>query len=148
MNLKCHCFHMSSNFIVIPHHMVVVGCYGFMLAVCVYVHLAICCMSVSICFWTITWVNINGFSLNLVCALIMWRSGLGLLMGKISSIFDRVFQDNNLRKSQGIFTKLDMCIDVVEVWFGQISSIFDRVTCLRHDNGSCQKFAHFLLRLS
>ena len=27
-------------------------------------------------------VNINGFSPNLVCALILWRSGLGLLMGK------------------------------------------------------------------
>ena len=30
----------------------------------------------------ITWVNISGFSPNLVCALILWRSGLGLLMGK------------------------------------------------------------------
>ena len=26
--------------------------------------------------------NINGFSPNLVCALILWKSGLGLLMGK------------------------------------------------------------------
>ena len=34
------------------------------------------------CFWMITWVNINGFSPNLVCALILWRSGLRLLMGK------------------------------------------------------------------
>ena len=33
-------------------------------------------------FRMITWVNINGFSSNLVCALILWRSGLGLLMGK------------------------------------------------------------------
>ena len=30
----------------------------------------------------ITLVNINGFSLNLVCALILWRSALGLLIGK------------------------------------------------------------------
>ena len=30
----------------------------------------------------ITLVNINGFSPNLVCILILWRSGLGLLMGK------------------------------------------------------------------
>ena len=29
-----------------------------------------------------TCVNINGFSPNLVCALILWRSSLGLLMGK------------------------------------------------------------------
>ena len=35
----------------------------------------------------ITWVNINGFSPNLVCALILWRSGLGLLMGKFCQIF-------------------------------------------------------------
>ena len=45
-----------------------------------------------------------------------------------TSIF--YFQDNNLSKSQWIFTKFDMCIDIVEVCFGidrrQISSIFDR----------------------
>ena len=29
-----------------------------------------------------TLVNINRFSPNLICALILWRSGLGLLMGK------------------------------------------------------------------
>ena len=40
-------------------------------------------------FWTITYININGFSLNLVCALILWRSGL-CAHGHISSIFDRV----------------------------------------------------------
>ena len=39
------------------------------------------------CFWMITGVNINGFSPNLVCALILWRSGLGLLMGKFCQIF-------------------------------------------------------------
>ena len=27
---------------------------------------------------------------NLVCALILWRSGLGLLIGQISSVFDGV----------------------------------------------------------
>ena len=39
-------------------------------------------------------------------------------------------------KYQWIFTKLDMCIDIVEIWFGsatgQISSIFDRVICPPH----------------
>ena len=30
--------------------------------------------------WMINWVNINRFSANLVCALILCRSGLGLLM--------------------------------------------------------------------
>ena len=43
---------------------------------------------------------------------------------------------DNLSKHQWIFTKLGMCIDIVEIWFGiangQISLIFDRVTCPRH----------------
>ena len=37
-------------------------------------------------FQMITWVNFNGFSPNLVWALILWRSGLGLLMGKFRQI--------------------------------------------------------------
>ena len=43
------------------------------------------------------------------------------------------FPDDNLSKHQWIFTKLGMCIDIVEIWFGianrQISSNFDRVIC-------------------
>ena len=35
-------------------------------------------------FQMITSVNINGFSRNLVCALILRRSGFGLLMGKFN----------------------------------------------------------------
>ena len=39
------------------------------------------------------------------------------------------FPDDNLSKHQWIFTKLGMCIDIVEIWFGiangQISSTFD-----------------------
>ena len=35
-------------------------------------------------------LNINGFSPNLVCALILWRSGLGLLMGKFRQIFTKL----------------------------------------------------------
>ena len=46
------------------------------------------------------------------------------------------FSDDNLSKHQWIFTKLGMCIDIVEIWFGiangQILSIFDRVICPRH----------------
>ena len=46
------------------------------------------------------------------------------------------FPDDNLSKHQWIFTKLGMCIYVVEIWFGfangQISSIFDGVICPRH----------------
>ena len=43
-----------------------------------------------------------------------------------TSIFS--FLDDNLSKCQWIFTKLGICIDIVEIWFGiangQISSIF------------------------
>ena len=46
------------------------------------------------------------------------------------------FPDDNLSKPQWIFTKLGMCIDIVEVCFGiangQISSNFDGVICPRH----------------
>ena len=45
------------------------------------------------------------------------------------------FPDDNLSKYQWIFTKLGMCIDIMEIWFGiangQISSIFDGVICPR-----------------
>ena len=96
-------------------------------------------------FRMITWVNINGFSPNLVCALILWRSDLGLLMGKFRQFLTELsardtpifsFPDDNLSKHQWIFTKLGICIDNVEIWFGiangQISSIFDGVICLSH----------------
>ena len=88
-------------------------------------------------FRMITRVNINGFPPNLVCALILWRSGLGLLMGKFCQFLTELsarntpifsFPDDNLSKHQWIFTKLGMCIDIVEIWFGianaQISSIY------------------------
>ena len=42
------------------------------------------------------------------------------------------FPDDNMSKYQSIFTKLDMCIDIVEIWFGIANeqiSIFDRVIC-------------------
>ena len=42
-------------------------------------------------FRMITWVNINGFSWNLVCAWILWRSGLGLLMDKFRQTFMELF---------------------------------------------------------
>ena len=46
------------------------------------------------------------------------------------------FPDDNLSKHRWIFTKLGMCIDIVEIWFeianGQISSNFDGVVCPRH----------------
>ena len=51
--------------------------------------------------------NFNGFSLTLVCALILWISGLGLLMAKFCQIFTELsardtsifsFPDGNLSK--------------------------------------------------
>ena len=42
----------------------------------------ICLIFPNFHFWMITLVHVNGFSPNLVCALILWRSGLGLLIGK------------------------------------------------------------------
>ena len=46
------------------------------------------------------------------------------------------FPDDNLSKQQWIFTKLGMCIDIVEIWFGiangQILSNFDGVIHPRH----------------
>ena len=58
------------------------------------------------------------------------------------------FPDDNLCKCQGILTKLGTCIDIKEIWFGttdgQISSMFDRVMCLRHHNGGVLKFNIFI----
>ena len=90
---------------------------------------------------------INRFLPNLVCALILWSSALGLLLGKFHQFLTVIclqnisiyFLENNLSKFLWIFTKFDMCIDSVEIWFGiahwQIASIFGRVTCEWHDNG-------------
>ena len=60
---------------------------------CLCVFLFVCrpsvCPSV-FCFQMITSVNISGLWPNFVCALILWRSGLGFLMGKFCQIFDRI----------------------------------------------------------
>ena len=52
------------------------------------------------------------------------------------------FPDDNLswdfNQCQGILTKLGTCINIKEIWFGiangQISPMFDRIICPRHDN--------------
>ena len=63
---------------------------------------------------------------SLVCAFILWRSGLGLLMGKFRQIFTELsardtpivsFPEDNLSKYQGILTKLAICIDIIKIWF-------------------------------
>ena len=75
----------------------------------------------------ITLLNVNGFSANLVFALILWTSALGLLMVEFCLFLTELsarnttvfyFLDNNLSKSQWIFTKFDVRIDIVEICFG------------------------------
>ena len=59
-------------------------------------------------------VHINGFSPNLVCALMLWRSGLGLLMGGCRQISIMVgyysltflFTIKTLNHSLGLFSRL------------------------------------------
>ena len=89
--------------------------------------------------------DVSGFSPNSVCALILWRSGLGLLMGKfcqflteLSAPDTSVFScpDDNVSKYYWSFTKLGVCMDILETCLGivdvQILSIYDRVICPRH----------------
>ena len=75
-----------------------------------------------------------------------FRQFLTELSIRDTSVF--YLKDNNLSKSQWIFTKFDMCIYIAEICFGiahlQISPIFDRVICPRHDNGEVLSF-HVLL---
>ena len=46
-----------------------------------------------------------------------------------------LFPDDISSNDQWVFTKLSMCIEIVEIWSGiangHVSSIFDRVICLR-----------------
>ena len=63
-----------------------------------------------------------------------FRQFLTVLTSRHTPIFS--FAGNNLSKCQWILTKLNMCIDIMEIWFvianGQIWSIFDRVICSPH----------------
>ena len=64
------------------------------------------------------------FHQTLVCAFILWISGLGLLMGKFRQILMELsardtpifsFLDDNLNKRQGILSKLCTCIDMMDI---------------------------------
>ena len=73
----------------------------------------------------------NGFTLDV---LVLVHPSVVCLSIRLSVHFS--FPDDNLSKLLWIFTKLGMCIDIVEIWFGiangQISSNFYGVICLRH----------------
>ena len=66
-----------------------------------------------------------------------FRQILTELSARDTPIFS--FPDDNLRKSQGILTKLGTCIDMKEIRFvnanEQISSMFDKVICPQQYNG-------------
>ena len=120
------------------------GCYGFTLDIRMSGRLSVSRLSVRpsvFRFRMITGVNINGFSSNLVCALILWISGLWLLMGKFwQSCLPKTHPYFHfwmiMSKHQWIFMKLGLCIDIVETWIGiangQISSNFYGVNCPRY----------------
>ena len=64
-------------------------------------------------------VKFNGFSPNLVCSLILWRSALGLLIGKVCQFLTELsaldisifsFLEDNFTKYKWIFTKLNWCV--------------------------------------
>ena len=65
-----------------------------------------------------------------------------MLSAQDTSIF--LFLDGNLCKCQGILTKLGTCIGIKEISFGiadgQILLMFDRLICLRHNNGGVLYF--------
>ena len=71
---------------------------------------------------------------ELVNLTMLWTTG-PCLSALPSSVWPSIFPfpENNLSKYQWIFTKLGMCIDIVEIRFGiangQNSYFFDRVFC-------------------
>ena len=85
--------------IIIPHHTIVAGYYGFTLDVRVSAYPSV--------------------SRTFICPSVRFS-----------------FPDDNLSKHQWIFTKLGLCIVIVEIWFGiangKISSKFYGVICPRH----------------
>ena len=66
-----------------------------------------------------------------------------------SVVHPSVFRFRMMSKHQWMFTKLGICIDIVEIWFGiangQILSNIYGVICLRHNSGGVLKFNVFIL---
>ena len=65
------CFDIAEIWFRIANGQILSIFYSYLPITCPYFH-----------FWMVTFVHINGFLPNLICALILWRSGFGLLMGK------------------------------------------------------------------
>ena len=95
--------------------------------------------------------NINKYSPKLICALTLWRSGLGLQMRKFCQLLTQLsarhrseflFLDNDFSKCHWIFHK-------TKIWFGiangQILLIF-LVVCSLHDTYGVLLF-HVLMLL-
>ena len=93
------------------------------------------------------------YGITLVIRVSVHWSSISLSVGRRSilpCVF--LFPDNNLSKCEWIFTKLGVCIVIVEIWFGiangQSLPIFDRVICLQHNNGGdiiVSRFYYFFL---
>ena len=95
-------------------------------------------------FRMITWVNISRFSPNFVCALLLWISGLALVMGRFLhfltelstchiSIFS--FPGDNFSKYQWIFIKLAyvfiLCWSALALLMGKFCQFLTFI-CLQH----------------
>ena len=78
----------------------------------------------------------------LTCGRVLWfHVGHPWVCSSVSCTSGRqsiriLFPDDILNKHQWIFTKLGVCIDIAEIWFGiangHFSSNFDGVICPRH----------------
>ena len=91
-------------------------------------------------------------------ALPLWRSGLGLPMDKFCQLLTELsahhtsvflYPDDSMSEYQSIFTKLGMCIDIVEIMFGiangKIFSIFRQLfACHRIVTGNYYCFTFFI----
>ena len=134
----------------IPHHTIVVSYYDFTLVfMCPSPSVPLSVHPSIFSFQKKTWVNVFGFSPNMVYALILWGPGLGLQMGKFHQFLSVIIcQRDNWNKCQWIFTKLGMHINNLEIWFGiasgQVSLIFDRVICPGLNNGGVLSFQIFI----
>ena len=97
--------------------------------ICTFIHLLYVCPFVtSVClyfhFRTLTWVNIKGFSTNMICALMLWRSGLGLLMGQFHNFWLSYLPTS--QKWPGIIFSYFLTVFVVVFFLRKNSFLYNR----------------------